>query len=244
MGRYSRPLASAFADAAGVQPGQRALDVGCGPGALTRELIDRLGAGAVAACDPSAPFVADCGAAYPGIDLRVGRAEAIPFDVASFDIVLAQLVLHFVSDPAAAAAEFRRVLSPGGTAAACVWDLDKEMEMLRHFWDAALAIETAVPDGERMLRFGRRGEIADWLVEGGFVDVEETTLEVSSTYVDFDELWSGFLAGIGPAGSFCLSLTDDRRAALRTELFGRIGSPSGPFTLSAIAISARGRAPG
>lgn len=243
MGRYSLPLGEVFADAAGVHAGQTALDVGCGPGALTGVLVGRLGASGVSAFDPSEPFAAECAARHPGVDVRTGRAEAIPFDDDSFDVALAQLVLHFVTDPERVAVEAQRVLHPGGTFAACVWDFADEMEMLRHFWDAALAIDPNAPDEARTLRFGRQGEIAALLVESGFGDVTESTLGVSSSYESFDELWSGYLAGIGPAGSYCMSLSEDLRGALRAELFRRVGSPTGPFSLSATARCAAGRAP-
>ena len=145
MGRYSMPLAELFADAAGVEPGQTVLDVGCGPGALTRVLVERLGTDAVAACDPSPPFVEECTARLPGVDVRAGRAEQIPFDDARFDAALAQLVLHFVSDPSAAAAEMRRTVRAGGVVGACVWDFADGMQMLRHFWDAAVALDASAP---------------------------------------------------------------------------------------------------
>lgn len=243
MGRYSRPLAVALADAAGVEAGSSALDVGCGPGALTGELVRRLGAGSVAAFDPSPSFVEVCGARHPGVDVRLGRAEAIPFADRSFDLALSQLVLHFVTEPERAAAELRRVVRPGGTIAACVWDFAEGMAMLRHFWDAAVAVDPSAPDEARTLRFGRQGEIADLLEAAGLVDVGETTLDVTSTYERFDELWSGFLAGIGPAGTYCVSLTDERRAALRDGLHDLLGRPEGAFTLGARARFARGRVP-
>ncbi|MGH9132777.1 MAG: class I SAM-dependent methyltransferase [Ilumatobacteraceae bacterium] len=243
MGRYSRPLAKVFADTAGVVSGQNVLDVGCGPGALTGVLVDRLGADAVAACDPSEPFVAECAALYPGVDVRAGRAEAIPFDDDRFDVALAQLVLHFVSDPAAAAGELGRVVRPGGLVGASVWDFAKGMEMLRLFWDAALEADPAAPDEARTLRFGGQGEIAAWLDDAGFDAVVETTLEVTSTYTGFDELWSGFLAGVGPAGSYCVSLPEAQRAAVREALFDRLGSPGGALTLTATARAACGRVP-
>lgn len=244
MGRYSRPLADLFADTAAVARGMVAVDVGCGPGALTGVLVDRLGVGAVSACDPSPPFVADCGARYPGVDVREGRAEAIPFDDDTFDAALAQLVLHFVSDPAAAAAELRRVLRPGGIAAACVWDFAEGMQMLRHFWDAALTVDPGAPDEARTLRFGREGEIAELLDTAGFRNTTETTLTVTSTYADADELWSGFLAGIGPAGAYCLSLSEDARSMVREELHRGLGSPTGGFTLQAVARCTSARVPG
>lgn len=244
IGRYSRPLAVTFADHAGVAAGQTALDAGCGPGALTGRLVDRLGAGAVSAFDPSAPFVRECAARHPGVDVRLGRAEAIPFDDHEFDCALAQLVLHFVTDPDLAAGELRRVVRPGGIVAACVWDFADGMEMLRLFWDAALSIDHDAPDEARALRFGGQGEIAGLLGAAGFGEIDETTLTVTSTYDHFEELWSGFLAGIGPAGSFCVSLPDAERGALRDEMFARLGSPAGPFSMAATARSARGRAPG
>jgi SAM-dependent methyltransferase len=243
MGRYSLPLGEVFADAAGVAAGKAALDIGCGPGALTGALVGRLGASGVSAFDPSEPFAAECAARHPEVDVRTGRAEAIPFDDGSFDVALAQLVLHFVTDPERVAIEARRVLRPGGTFAACVWDFADGMEMLRHFWDAALAVDPDAPDEASTLRFGGAGEIADLLSASGFGEVTESTLHVSSGYENFDELWSGFLAGIGPAGSYCLSLPDDLRGAVRAELFGRVGSPTGPFSLAATARCAVGRAP-
>lgn len=244
MGRYSRPLAELFSDAANVTEGLVALDVGCGPGALTGVLVDRLGADAVCAVDPSPTFVSACAARFPGVDVRQGRAEAIPFDEGTFDCVLGQLMLHFVSDPAQAAREFRRVLRPGGVVAACVWDSTQSMQMLQHFWDAALTVAPQAFDEPRSLSFGRQGEIAQLLDAAGFEDLNESTLSVASSYQDFDELWSGFLAGIGPAGSYCLSLADDARADLRSEMFGRLGSPSGRFSLSAMARCVSGIAPG
>ncbi|HVR79160.1 MAG TPA: class I SAM-dependent methyltransferase [Acidimicrobiia bacterium] len=245
MGRYSNRLGDLFADFAGVSPGtgQFALDVGCGPGALTRALVARLGPGAVSAFDPSPQFVADCTANCPGVDVRLGRAEAIPFDEARFDVALAQLVLHFVTDPATAASELRRVVRPGGSAAACVWDFDGGMQMLRLFWDAALTIDPEAPDEARVMRFGRPGEIAELFDGAGFEQVTETMLEVTVAYTGFDELWSGFLAGVGPAGSYCLSLDDEHRAALRHEFLHRIGAPTGPFELTATARSVSGRTP-
>lgn len=240
MGRYSRPLASEFATFAGVAMGQRALDVGCGPGALTGELVRRLGAARVSACDPSPPFVADCARRNPGVDVRRGAAEELPFDDDAFDLAAAQLVLHFVSEPSRAASELCRVVRPGGVIAACVWDFDHGMELLRAFWDAALGLDPDAPDEARVLRFGKPGEIVGWLGEAGLDQVSETTLTVSSSYRDFGELWTGLLAGIGPAGSYCVKLPEVGRLALREALFERLGSPSGAFRLTAVARAGRG----
>jgi SAM-dependent methyltransferase len=243
MGRYSAPLAAEFASAAGVTRGMSALDLGCGPGALTGVLVERLGAGAVSGCDPSAEFVAECARRHPGVEVREGRAEAIPFGNGAFDIVLAQLVLHFVGDSSLAAAEIGRVLRPGGRVAACVWDFAEGMQMLRLFWDAALEVDPDAPDEARTLRFGREGEMVEMLESAGFHDVSETTLTVAATYTDFDELWSGFLRGIGPAGAYCLSLPEEGRAKVHSIMFRNLGSPEKSFTLEAVARCAFGVAP-
>ncbi len=241
MGRYSRPLADAFAELAGVRSGMAVLDLGCGPGALTGVLAERVGAASVSACDPSPPFVAECAARHPGVAVRRGSAEAIPFESDTFDAVLTQLVLHFVGDPELAARECHRVLRPGGTLAACVWDSAEGMDMLRHFWQAAFTLNQDIPAESTSLHFGRAGELTELFEGAGFVDILETTLSVESTYADFDDLWSGFLAGIGPAGVFCQSLARDPRAELRRELFRRLGSPTEPFALGGVARSASGR---
>ena len=243
MGRYSRLLAVPFVEWVGVTSGQSVLDVGCGPGALTDALVQRLGASAVSAFDPSPPFVAECARRYPGVDVRNGRAEAIPFDDEQFDAAIAQLVLHFVTAPSDAAAEMRRVVRPGGSVAACVWDFEEGMQMLRHFWDAAMEVDTAAPDEAKTMRFGRAGEVAELFQAAGLVDIEETTISVKATYANFDELWSGFLAGIGPAGAYCNSLTDAQRVGLRAELFTRVGSPAGEFSLDAAARCAKAVVP-
>ena len=242
MGRYSRPLAPQFATFAQVAAGERALDVGCGPGALTHELAVRLGAEGVAACDPSEAFVAVCRERNPGVDVRLGSAEQLPFGQEEFDLVISQLVLHFVTDPEAGSAEMRRVLRPHGRIVACVWDFHEGMRMLRAFWDAARTVDPDAPDEQRM-RFGRRGEIAQWLTDAGLVDVAESTLTVTSTYRDFDELWSGLLGAVGAAGGYCSGLAAPVQQALRSELHERLGAPAGSFTLTAAAHAARGTRP-
>lgn len=243
MGRYSRALAPAFADNLGCTPGQRALDLGCGPGALTAELVKRLGAESVGACDPSPSFVEACAAQHPGVDVRAGRAESIPFADAGFDVVGAQLVFHFVTDPTAAARELRRVVRPGGIIGACVWDFDDGMQMLRAFWDAAIEVDPNAPDEARTLRFARSGEIAQLFSEVGLTDIRETTLDVDTTYAGFDELWDGFGAGIGPAGAYCVALAEQDRNTLRALLHARLGNPTGAFTLTAVARAAIGTRP-
>jgi SAM-dependent methyltransferase len=243
MGRYSSRLAPAFAEAAGVAAGQTVIDVGCGPGALTNHLVALLGPAAVRACDPSPTFVEACSTRHPGVVVKPGRAESIPYPTDDVDHAMAQLVLHFVSDAEQAAREMARVVRPGGRVSACVWDFDEGMEMLRRFWDAALTIDPDAPDEARTLRFGRPGEIVGLFTAVGLVDIAESNLEVTSAYHSFDELWSGFLAGVGPAGSYCAGLSDGDRDRLRRQLFVSLGSPTATFTLAAVARCAVGRVP-
>jgi ubiquinone/menaquinone biosynthesis C-methylase UbiE len=244
MGRYSAPLAGLFVDEAAVIPGQSALDAGCGPGALTGGLADRLGAPAVSAFDPSTEFAAVCAERHPGVDVRTGRLESVPFEDGSFDVALSQLVLHFVEDPTAAGRELRRVLRAGARVGACVWDFEEEMEVLRLFWDAASAVLASTPTNARNLRFGLEGELSGWLSGSGFEEVTESTLVVDSTYSGFDEIWSGILGGVGPAGAFCVSLSDEARAEVRASMFERLGRPTGSVTLTATARVGLGRNPG
>src|SRR5689334_2206478 len=122
MGRYSEPLADQFVEVAGIRPGQRALDVGCGPGALTARLVAVLGPERVSAVDPSLPFVEAARERFPGTEVTVGSAESLEFADDSFDAAMASLVVHFMTDPAAGLAEMARVTRPGGVVAATVWN--------------------------------------------------------------------------------------------------------------------------
>ena len=244
MGRYSGPLAAAFVDALGIEPGQRVLDVGCGPGALTGELVRRLGPTAVRAVDPSESFVAVCRTRNPGVDVARGRAEKLPYRNADFDAALAQLVLHFVTDPEATAAEMRRIVRPGGLVAASVWDFGEGMTMLREFWGAARELDPDAPAESKRRRFGRDGEIGELFANAGLEDVTSGSLEVSAEYEGFDDFWAPFAGGVGPAGAYVASLDDRARGRLRDELRDRLGSPDGPFTLPARAWFASGRVPG
>src|SRR5262245_56275360 len=143
MGRYSGPLATGFADFAEISTGSRVLDVGCGTGMLTSELVRRFGAGAVAAVDPSAPFVASVQERYPGLDVQQAPAEELPFEVGRFDAALAQLVVHFMTDPVAGLSEMRRVTKSDGVVAACVWDHAGGQGPLAEFWRC---VHIVVPD--------------------------------------------------------------------------------------------------
>lgn len=243
MGRYAVLLAPLLADLADVRPGQRALDVGCGTGALTGELVRRLGAANVVGCDPAAPQLQACTAKYPEVQLHEAAAEQLPFSDRGFDVALAQLVMHFTTDAGRAAAEMRRVVRPGGRVAACVWDFEGGMQMLRAFWDAALTVDPRAPDELLAMRFGRAGELTTLLSDAGLTDVREEELAVETGYDDFEELWSTLLFGVGPAGVHLVELPDEQRELLRTAYLDRLGRPEGPFTLGSVARAAVGTVP-
>src|SRR5207249_2597609 len=172
MGRYSTRLSRQFADLAGVDSGQRVLDVGCGPGALTSELVRRVGASSVSAVDPSEQFVAAALERHPGVDVWRAAAEELPFADGEFDATLAQLVVHFMADPARGLAEMARVTRAGGVVAACVWDHAGEQTPLAPFWQAVHELDPAAED-ESELAGGREGHLAELFVEAGLREVEE-----------------------------------------------------------------------
>jgi SAM-dependent methyltransferase len=239
MGRYSIPLAPVFADFARLAPGERVLDVGCGPGALTTELVRRLGPTAVAAVDPSATFVAAAQERHPLVEVQRASAELLPFDDRTFDAALAQLVVHFMADPVAGVREMRRVTRPGGTIAACVWDFVTGGGPLSLFWRAAHEIDPDVDD-ESTLVGAADGQLAALFVDAGLTDVEGTSITVDVEHQTFDEWWDPFTLGVGPAGAYLARLTPDDRTALHARC--RDLQPGEPFVVSARAWTARGHA--
>lgn len=238
MGRFSEPLAERFVALADVGPGQRALDVGCGPGALTARLVQRLGASSVAAVDPSSAFVAAVRERLPDVDARQGGAERLPFDDATFDAAMAQLVVHFMGDPVAGVREMARVTRPGGSVAACVWDHAGGSGPLAAFWTAVRDLDPGARD-ESALPGARAGDLEALFERAGLRDVEPSSLTVQVDFATFQQWWEPFTYGVGPAGAHVTVLDEARRELLRRhceELLGR-----GPFTISASAWCARGR---
>ena len=237
MGRYSRLLAPRFADFAGVSAGARALDVGCGPGVLTAELVRRLGAGAVAAVDPSEPFVEAARARHPGVEVDQASAEALPFEADAFDVTLAQLVVHFMADPVAGLAEMGRVTRSGGVVAACVWDFAGGAAPLSLFWEVVRELDPGATDESR-LAGARQGHLTELLADAGLREIEETSLMIERGHASFEEWWEPYTAGVGPAGSYVKALGRERQNELRDRCRARL--PDGPFSLVSRAWAARG----
>ena len=237
MGRYSAPLAPQLADFAGVTAGQRVLDVGCGPGALTAELVERLEPASVAAVDPSEPFVAAAQERYPEVSVQRAAAEELPFGDDEFDVALAQLVVHFMADPVAGVREMARVTRKGGVVAACVWDLAGGGAPISPFWDAAHKLDPNVED-ESKLAGAREGHLGELFREAGLHDVQEGVLRVTLEHPTFEDWWEPFTLGVGPAGAYAAGLDPQRLAQLR-ELCREL-APAEPFVLTARAWAARG----
>ena len=243
VGRYGASLAAALIEFAGVERGMRALDVGCGPGALTAALAERLGATNVAGAEPSEPFAEACRARLPEVEVVVGAAEALPFADGEFDITLSQLVVNFMADPEAGVREMARVTRAGGVVASCVWDYAGEMTLLRAFWDAAREVEPergARADEGEVMRWCGEGDLAELWRAAGLRDVRSGTLVARAAYTDFEDLWAPLPTGVAPSGAFCASLDDEGRAALHDAYRRRLGVGDEPFELTARAWAVAG----
>lgn len=237
MGRYSVLLSPQLADLAGVGAGQRVLDVGCGPGALTAVLVERVGSEAVAAVDPSEPFVEAARVRNPGVDVQRASAERLPFPDRAFDAALAQLVVHFMSDPVAGLVEMARVTRRGGVVAACVWDHAGGQGPLGLFWQAAHELDPDVHD-ESQLAGAREGHLAELFEAAGLSGIGSTMLSADLEHPSYESWWEPFTHGVGPAGAYVATLDEAQRAELRAICADRL--PAGPFVVPARAWAARG----
>jgi SAM-dependent methyltransferase len=239
MGRFSEPLATEFVALLGGHTGQRVLDVGCGPGALTAELVTLFGPEAVSAVDPSESFVAAISARFPEVDVRCAGAEQLPFDDDTFDIAAAQLVVPFMTDPVAGLSEMARVTRRGGLVAACVWDHAGAGGPLSLFWRAVRDLDPEARD-ESALAGAREGHLAELFDQAGLHDVESGLLTVHVDFATFDGWWQPFTFGVGPAGAHVAGLDEEHRRELRTRCATLL--PHAPFQVSASAWFALGRA--
>ena len=237
MGRWSSPLAEQLVDRLGLTPESRVLDVGCGPGALTAVLVDRLGAPNVSAVEPSATFRAATRERFPDVDVRQAAAEALPFEDDVFDAVAAGLVVPFMSDAVAGLTEMRRVARPGRVVAATAWAQGRGP--LNALWRAAQSLDRSARD--EGLRPGcRPGELEAMFERAELGDVRTEELTVTRTMTSFEDWWEPVTFGVGPAGDYVRRLDDAARAALREECIRTL--PEAPFDLSVTAFCATGRA--
>ncbi len=246
VGRWSRLIAREFVRWLAVPPGSRWLDVGCGTGALTKTVLEHAAPSEVVGTDPSASYIASAGARMdddPRARFEIGDARALRAATATFDVVASGLVLNFVPRPEPAVAEMARVTRPGGTVAAYVWDYAEGMRLIRHFWDAAGVLDPKAKELDEGRRFWlcQPEPLSRLFLTAGLEDVEVRAIEVPTYFRDFDDYWSPFLGGQGPAPSYAMSLSEERRAELRERIRASLPSNAeGGIPLNARAWAVRG----
>ena len=246
VGRWSRRVARPFLVWLAVPAGRRWLDVGCGTGALCAAVIDQCAPASVVGVEPSAGFLATAqDNLAQRATLHLASADAIPLDDAAVDVVVSGLVLNFVPDPRAALAEMARVTVAGGTIGAYVWDYAGRMELMRHFWDAAVELDPKAARLDEGLRFPmcRPEPLARLFSDAGLEDVAVTAIDVPTPFASFDDYWQPFLGGQGPAPSYAMSLDESARARLRDRIRDRMpAAADGSLALTARAWAVRASA--
>jgi SAM-dependent methyltransferase len=226
-----------MADLAGVREGTSVLDVGCGTGKLTEVLVQRVGAAKVTAIDPSEAFVGAARERFPDVRIEHGSAEALPFPDDEFDAAVAQLVVHFMTDPVRGIAEMARVTRPGGRVAACVWDYRGGSNPLNLFWTAVRDLDPAEA-GEAELPGTREGHLVEIFEQAGLRDVQGSVAVADLEMPSFDAYWEPFSRGVGPAGVYLQKLGPEERDRLEARARELAGAE--PFIVVARAWAARG----
>ncbi len=245
VGRWSRPVAREFLRWLDCPPDGSWLDVGCGTGALSQTILELASPEEVCGVDPSSTYVAYAGRAIsePRARFLAGDARRLPFASARFDVAVSGLVLNFVPEPGEAVAEMARVTRPGGEVAAYVWDYEGQMQLMRHFWEAAAALDPEALELDEGRRFSlcRPEPLTEVLRAVGLRNVEVRAIDVPTVFEDFEDFWSPFLGGQGPAPGYLTSLSEERSVALRERLRASLPtSVDGSIHLIARAWAVRG----
>ena len=248
VGRWSRLVAREFVYWLSVPKNKDWLDVGCGTGALTEVILETATPHAVRGVDASVGFIeyAKARIANSLASFEVGDAQSLPVDSAIFDVAVASLVLNFVPEPSAAVAEMTRAVRPGGVVAIYVWDYAGKMELMRYFWDAAVALDPAAFSLDEGRRFSicAPKPLSELFAQAGLRAVEVRPIDVPTRFRDFDDYWSPFLGGQAPAPGYAMSLSEERRNRLRDRIRSQLPvAPDGTIQLIARAWAIKGRAP-
>ncbi len=245
VGRWSRLVAREFLNWLGVASGSRWLDVGCGTGALAQTILHAAAPAHVKGIDRSDGYIAHAQKCVQNdrVSFEVGDAQALPDETASYEAAVSGLMLNFVPQPAWAAREMARVVKPGGIVAAYVWDYSTKMQFMRHFWNAAVALDPQAAELDEGRRFPlcQAKPLAELFQGARLHKIEVQPIDISTDFKDFDDYWSPFLGGQAPAPKYAMSLNEDRRAALRERI--RAGLPfalDGSIPLVARAWAVRG----
>ncbi|HEX7778494.1 MAG TPA: class I SAM-dependent methyltransferase [Vicinamibacterales bacterium] len=246
VGRWSRPVAREFLRWIDAPPALDWIDVGCGTGALTEAILAHAAPNSVKGVDPSPAYLefARSRITNDRASFDAADARALPFEPATYHIAVAGLALNFVPQPAAAVGEMARVVRPGGLVATYVWDYAGKMELMRHFWDTAVALDPAAAalDEGRRFAFCRSGPLESLFIEAGLRNVAARAIDVPTRFQDFDDYWTPFLGGQGPAPGYAMSLTADRRDVLRERIRSSLPiADDGALHLIARAWAVRGQ---
>ena len=245
VGRWSRLVAREFLGWLEVPPGSSWLDVGCGTGELAKVILDQASPSAVNGVDPSQVFIAYANEHIGGndVEFRVGDAQSLQYEDGSFDATVSGLVLNFVPDAAQAVREMAKVTRPNGTVAAYVWDYAGEMQLMRHFWDAAVALDPEAVELDEGRRFAicKPEPLGNLFRVAGLHNMEVRAIDVPTVFRDFEDYWTPFLGGQAPAPGYCMSLDEARRAALRERIRAQMPiEADGSISLIARAWAVKG----
>ncbi len=245
MGRWSRRLAEKFLGWMAIPPGKIWLDLGCGTGAMTRLILEGYQPKEIYAIDASEGFLAHARQTIrdPRVHFSLGLAQSLTLEAQSIDVAVSGLMLNFVPEPKAVLSELLKVTRPGGAIGIFVWDYARGMQMLRTFFDAAIALNPAAHEVDEGERFWvcREGNLEALVREAGLQQVEAASIEINTVFASFEDYWQPFLGGVGPAPAYTLSLNPAERQALQDRLRQTLPTADdGSITLTAAAWAVQG----